>query len=71
MAEWTEEILNNCEKTYCVKIGFKGAINIVAFTTTYEDAERIINEFIQGERRAVIEEYSNTDITFRIDVKGA
>ena len=69
MRDWTEELINDCEKTYCLKIKKDGIICIVAFTTTKEDAHRIMNEFGQEYERAVIEEYENADITFSIDVK--
>ena len=71
MSEYTETILNsNCDRFWYVRVGEDINNHVIAFTNTYEDAEHIVNALLRSKYRAVIEEYSRSDVTVIIEKKG-
>lgn len=71
MTGWTETTLNaDCNKFWFVRIGKENKHRAIAFTTTQEDAERIVKALLGPEDRAVIEEYDHSDLTVIIEKKG-
>lgn len=71
MSEYAESLLNSdLNGFYYVRIGKEPKMRVLAFTTTYEGAEHIVNAVMVDGERAVIEEYSDTDLTIHIERRG-